>query len=99
MQPGAQSDPFKQFKRPVLHGIARIGNERGNKNVFQNGALREQMVILENEADLFIAEGRQVLVVQFMGIPALQAHRAGGRSFHGAQDVQQRCFCRCPRDL
>src|SRR6516165_5029252 len=52
-----EANPAKQFARPLLDLGFRIGgNKRGNQRVFENGALRQQVVILEYETDVAIAE-------------------------------------------
>lgn len=58
VEPFSQADPIEQPAGP-LFGFRRDAGagERGDQDVFQHVALRQEVVVLEDEADVLIAEG------------------------------------------
>ena len=67
---------------------ADIGiSEGGDEDVFQHGALRQEMVGLENEADLLVANARELEVVEAGEVFAVEQELTGGGAVEGADDV------------
>ena len=59
--------------RPVMHKrrtLSPVHHERRNQDVFQNGALREQVVKLKNEANVAAAQFRQRIVIEGRNVNA-----------------------------
>ena len=57
MNPGSEADLIEQIQGPALHcGIRIAGNQSRDEDVFQHGALGQQVVVLEHKADLFVAK-------------------------------------------
>ena len=73
---------------------------QGTRDVLQHVQLRQEVVVLEDEADGAAAERRQGLLVEREGILAVHPHGAGGRRVQGAEDVEQGRFAatRRPHD-
>ena len=65
VQPVAQADLVEQFERPAARAPPAVPSrdQRRNQHVLQHAALRQQVVILEHEADLPVAERGQAAVV------------------------------------
>ena len=69
-----------------------VGDERRNQDVLEHRALRQQAVILEDEADLLVAERRQGGGVERERFSAVERDRARGRRLERAEDVEQRAL-------
>ena len=59
-------------------------------DVLQRGGAREQVEGLEDEADLLVADRRQLVVVHRLDRDAVEEVAAGGRAVEAADDVHQR---------
>ena len=81
--------------RPVANffhrGTLLIGKRR-HQDVFENRALRQKMVQLKNETDLFVSDSRQLLLAQSGKILTVEQHFSAGRIIQGAHDIQKRAF-------
>ena len=71
--------------------------ERRDQDVFPNRALREEIVRLEDEANLPVPHRGDLLVIQPIQIPPIKRHRAARRSVERADDLEQRTLARTRR--
>ena len=62
---------------------------RWREDVLKDGTLRQQVMVLEDETDVTVAEVGQIAFGQGKGVVALQADTAGGGRFEGAEEVEQ----------
>src|SRR5262249_6094382 len=67
-------------------------NERGNENVLEHRALRQEAVILEDETDLPVAERGERVRWELERIAPVERHTPGGRRLERAEDVEQRAL-------
>jgi hypothetical protein len=91
-----QSDRFDQHSRPFRERLV-IGifpRECRNEHVFQQSALRQQVVELKDESDHRIPKGSERGRVQLSQILSGDFHLAGVRLVQCAQEVEQRAFTR-----
>ena len=95
-----QAHAVKQAFRP-LHCRRRIRRgwigQRGNQDVFQNGALRQQMVKLEDKTQVVIANARQLIRAQAGQIATVEADGSARRLIQRADEVQQRALAAAGR--
>jgi hypothetical protein len=92
IQSFAQTDAFQQSARAVGRGFADLcvrANQRWNENVFQHGALREQMVRLEDKADLTVARVGDLFLVQLPNILAFKEDLPARGPIQRADDIEQ----------
>ena len=81
----------QQLARP--RGVIAIpGDERRCQHVLEDGALRQQRVILKDEADLAVAERGELGLRKSEGVAAVERDAAGRRCVERAEDVQQRAL-------
>ena len=74
------TDALKQLPGPRFRfGLIVPGNQRRNQHIFENGALRQQIMILENKANVPVAKVRKLTLRQRERILAFNLHLAGGR--------------------
>ena len=66
----------------------------GSSTFSSTRALRQEVMVLEDEADPPAAEGGQLPLVEFGRVDAVQQHAAAGRGFQRAQDAQERALAR-----
>ena len=81
-------------------GAAAAGvgiGEGGDEDVFQHGALGQEMVRLKDEADLLVADARELEVVEAPEVFAVEEELAGGGAVEGADDVEERAFAAAGR--
>src|SRR5580765_7142425 len=69
-----------------------LRDERWNQHVLEHGALRQQAVILKNEARFLVAKGREVGVGQRERIAPVERYFTRGRRFERTENVQQRAL-------
>jgi hypothetical protein len=87
-------DQLTRQRRPIapLRLLGAAGDERRHQDVLDDRALRQQAVILKDEADLLVAEVRQLGGRQRERVAAVERHRAGRGGLERAQDVEQRAL-------
>ena len=73
-------------------GDARI--HKGNFHVLEKGELRQQVVLLEDEAQLLVPDVCQLTAAHLADIPAVQQISAFGRHVQTADDVHTSGFTR-----
>ena len=78
-------------------GVAFAIHERRHQHIFQNGALRQQMMILKDEADPTIAERGQFWLGKCEGVGPFQRDGAARGLFERAENVQQGALARAGR--
>src|ERR1044071_10495537 len=77
-------DRLKQPARPV--NCARLSgrNERRRQNIFQHRTLRQQAMVLKDEADFLIPEGGKRFLIELKWIAAIERDAAGRCSMRSA---------------
>ena len=91
LQPVAQPQVGQQLRGPrriVALFLAR--NHGGDTHVLQRRELRQELVELEDKADMAVAEGGQVTVLHGEDIRTLDGHLTLGRTVERADDLQER---------
>ncbi len=71
--------------------------ERGYQDVFQDGALGQEVVRLEDEANLLVAHRSQLGLVEAAQVPAVERNLSASRLVEGADDLEQGAFARAGR--
>ena len=96
--------PKADFLQQLFRAFGRLfsehrvlARERRDQDVFQDGALRQEMMRLENETDLAIAHRGQLDVVELVQLTAVEQHLPAVRAVERAHDVQQRALARTGR--
>src|SRR4029078_1914850 len=94
----AETDFLQKLARTLL-GVVRMGSrsvpgscKRRGQHGLPHGILREQRVILKDEADVPIAKRSLVPLVQIERIGVVQRDRAGARWLERTEDVQKRAL-------
>lgn len=68
----------------------RVLGQRGDKDVFEDGTLRQQVVHLEDEADFPVADGSEFGLGKRSEVSAVQGDAACGRAVERPDDIEQR---------
>lgn len=89
----SQPDSFNQLQGsfPQVSVGGKTG-ECGEEDIFEDAALGQQLVILEDEADVLVAEGGQVAGGQSPGVLAEDFERSGGGAIESSGEIQQGAF-------
>src|ERR1039458_2276247 len=93
----AQADLCQQVARTVDVAVAIPRNQRRHQHIFEHGALRQQAVVLKDEADCPIAERRQLFLGERERIASIERDRTGSGLFQPAEDVEERALARAGR--
>jgi hypothetical protein len=72
--------------------ISPTGEEEGEKDIFLHREGGEEVEKLEDKADLELAEGGELVVVEGVKGMALEIDLAGGGSVEGAENVEEGAF-------
>ena len=64
--------------------------------ILEHRTLWQQAMVLEDEADLLVAESGQLFLFQLKWILAVEANGAAGGRFECADDDKAACSCRFP---
>ena len=99
-EPGAEADLVKQPFRALASAVAQRGvvvRKRRHQNIFQHGALRQEVMRLENETDLTVTHRGDLDIIDPAQILAVEQHLAAGGSVECADNVQQRALARTGR--
>jgi hypothetical protein len=97
IQPVREADLRQQLFGALDIIVRLVCDQRRRKHVFQHAALRQQAVVLKDEADLLIAKGGLLFFSQRKGVLPIERNRAGGWLIESAQDVKQRAFATARR--
>ncbi|MGC0393827.1 hypothetical protein ABIF91_006213 [Bradyrhizobium sp. USDA 241] len=91
--PVVHAKPCEQLlcARAALPG-RHPGIDRRDLDVLGRGEIAEQMIALEDEAEMLAPQRRQFVCVEFGGVLAGDTICAGGRAVEAAEDVEQRRF-------
>ena len=92
IEPLRQADAIEQRARAIDVVLRRAGDDRRRQRVLEDRALRQQAVILEDEADAPIAERGQRLGVERVRVGVAERDGAAGRPIEAAADVEQRAL-------
>src|SRR6185437_912173 len=83
-----QTDAVEQLPGPCFHRLAVVTrDESGDQHVFEYGTLRQQMMILKDEADVSIAKVGQGTLGQGEWIASFETHLAARGSIECAKKV------------
>jgi hypothetical protein len=91
----AEGDAIEEFAGAVRGAGAEgavFGGECGDEDVFEDGALGQKVMALEDEADLAVAEVGEGEVVESGEVLAIEADGAGGGAVEGADDIEEGAF-------
>ncbi len=90
-----QQPHFIQRRRHATADIvrARAGNNQWDRHIIENGAVHQQMVILENHTDLATQE-RHLTVLQAADVVAAEEDFPGAWPFNPTDKLQQGTFTR-----
>ena len=83
-----EAGAFDEVFRAVDDGVVAVADEGGREDVFKDGALREERVVLEYEADAGIAEAGLFGLFELPGLDAVEGELAGGGRVEQAEDLQ-----------
>ena len=98
LQPLAEADALQQLARERLElGRVPLTDQCGNEDVFQHGALRQEVMVLKDETDVPVAVVGEAAFAEGERILAVEPHGAGSRPVERAEDVQQRALARAGR--
>ena len=97
IEPLRQPDAIEQRARAIDVVLRRAGDDRRRQRVLEHGALRQQAVILEDEADAPIAERGQRLGVERVRVDAAERDACRRSVDRGRRRCRAACSCRCPR--
>ena len=88
--PVREADPVEGRARQLLALRARDpGIQEGELHVAQKRGLGEEVEGLEDEADLLVADGRDLEARELVDVVSLQAVGAGGGGVEAAEDVHE----------
>jgi hypothetical protein len=95
IKPPGQPNPSEKLPGPnlVLGTVVR-SNQSRDQNVFQYRALRQEVVVLKNEADMTVAEIRQGRLGKLKWVSTVKADSAGSGSVQRAQNVEESTLAR-----
>ena len=94
---GAEADLVDQGARAPLDVVVRVRrHERRHEDVLEHRALRQQVVVLEHEADVAVAERGQAAVVERERVLAVEQHGARTSAARARPGCAAACSCRCP---
>ena len=89
----AEPDPCEHAtRRTFALFLGHAAEHQRHCHVFERGQIGQQVVRLEYEAKMLLAEGRQLTLVEFADGYAADSHAAARRFFHAGQLVEQRGF-------
>jgi hypothetical protein len=98
MDPLAEADLVQEAERMALHSLIIIpGDQAWDEYIFQDGALRQQMVVLEHKTHFPIAESGEALVIELERIRPAQQNGPGRWRFEGTQNIQERALAAARR--
>ena len=80
---------LQQFGGTLLSGFLGCpGNVGGNHDILYCGKLRQQLVELEYEADVAVAEVGELLLRKGGGVDAIDTYRAAVGAVEGADNLE-----------
>jgi hypothetical protein len=97
METLAQPNPFQKAASALIGSIAQRvvrGRERWHQNVFQHGALWEQIMELKDEPNLLVANGSEGFFIESVEITSVQIDLPRGGAIECADDLEKRALSR-----
>ena len=89
----SQTDPCEHAtRRTFALFLGHSAEHQRHRHVFQRGQIGQQVVRLEHESEMLLAESRQFAFVEPADGHAADAHAAARRFLHAGQLVEQRGF-------
>src|SRR6516162_6440611 len=88
----SKSYSFEKFARAVRIPRMVLVHERGDEDVLQHRALRQQAVVLKQETDLSVTKLGQGLFTELPRVAAVHENAPRGRWFQTSRDIEQRAF-------
>ena len=95
-EPFAQTDAFEQSHRLVAHLLLAAQFERYH-HVLHCRERGEQLKVLEDEADGFVANTRAPVLIERAEVNACEMNRARGRLIESGAEAEQRCLAAAGR--
>ena len=93
LHPLLEPDELQQFGGPVADVVLLLFPvERGHEDVFEHGGVRQEVEALKDEADVLVAQLRELVVVELHHVPAGEDETARGGDVQAAHEVHQRRF-------
>ena len=84
---------FKELQGPLTRfALISLGNQGRNHHVFKRGELRQQLMKLEDEADVFTAETRELATIEFQDVVSGNGERTGIGFVERSHNLQQGGF-------
>ena len=88
--PVGEAQIIEQLGRPAVgFGTAAAGNECRQHDVFEGGKFGQELVKLENKADMTVAEGRELFLTQVKSRRAVEENLSGIGFFERPHDLQE----------
>ncbi len=95
LQPVAQAQTPQQDAGPFAPRPAvAAGIDGGDLDIGDGVQVRQQVIALEDEAEMLAPQGGQLVRVELTGVDAADAIGAGGGPVQAPQDVHQRRLAR-----
>ena len=86
----AETHEFEQFLGPLLgFAVTLSGNEGGNHDVFECRELRQELVELEDETDVAVAEVGEFFVAECRDVGVVDDHRTAVGLVERADNLQE----------
>src|SRR5579859_4130082 len=85
---------FHQLDGAFPQGLMLAGLAGGEKYIFFTGQLGEQVMELEHETHVLVAEGVKFLAFEVPHVPAVQDEGPGSEGVQGAERVKQSALAR-----
>jgi hypothetical protein len=89
---GGEADAVDELFGADVEAVFAFADEGGGEDVFEDGALGEQAVVLEDEADAGVAEARLLGLLECPGLDAVEGEFSGGGGIEEAEDVEKGGF-------
>src|SRR5690606_5512530 len=72
--------------------VRLLRDQRRHEHVLEHGALRKEVMILEDEADAIVSKARESAVVEARRVDVAEAKRPRARLLESAEDVEKRAL-------
>src|SRR5437867_1857437 len=92
VKPVAQTHLFEQRLRSLGVVLVCFRNQGRGQHILNDGTLRQEAVILKNEADLLVSERREWPRFELKWIPVVQRNCSAGRWLQSAENIKQRAL-------
>ena len=89
---GGEADAVDEFLGADDEAVFAFADEGGGEDVFQDGALGEEAMVLEDEADAGVTEAGLFGLFEGPGLDVVEEELAGGGGIEEAEDVEEGAF-------